>query len=70
MCGTERYILKARLSNAIDCMSRLGYEPVLPRYNWAYRIVDNDRDLRPNYCLSLTPRNGKGGASLGRWRLE
>ncbi|MBN8462456.1 MAG: hypothetical protein J0M01_06525 [Dechloromonas sp.] len=70
LCKHERYILKRNLSRAIACMSANGYEATLPRYKSAYRIIDNDRQLSGSFCLSLTPRSGKGGVSLGGARWE
>lgn len=52
------------------CMSRKGYTPALPRYKQGLRIIENGREINGNFCLSLTPRNQKGGVSLGKYRFE
>lgn len=70
LCKTERYIPKSQLSRIIRCMSGRSYEVTLPRYKSAFRIIENDRGLSPNFCLTMTPRNGKEGVSLGGWRFE
>lgn len=69
-CKTEAFILKRNLPRVIACMSTNGYEAILPRYKSAYRIIDDERKLSKDYCLSMTPRSGKGGVSLGGARLE
>ena len=70
ICKHEAYILKKNLSRVMNCMSTNGYEAALPRYKSAYRIIENDRQLGRDFCLSLTPRSGKGGVSLGGARWE
>ena len=69
-CKHEAFILKRNLSRVIACLSTNGYEAILPRYKSAYRIIDDERKLSKDYCLSMTPRSGKGGVSLGGARLE
>lgn len=69
-CKTYAFILKRNLSRAMACMSANGYDAILPRDKSAYRIIDDDRKLSQNFCLSMTPRSGKGGVSLGGARLE
>jgi hypothetical protein len=70
VCSQERYILKQRVSQVLRCMSFHGYEATPPRYKSAYRIIEERRGPSPNFCLTLTPKNGKGGISLGGWRFE
>lgn len=70
LCESEAYIVKDTLPNVVKCMRRRGFEPALPRNRVAYRLVDNERTLPSNYCLTLSPKNKKGGISLFQWRLE
>lgn len=70
VCSQERYILKHKVSQVIQCMSHHGYEATLPRYKLAYRIIEERRGPSPNFCLALTPKNGKGGISIGGRRFE
>jgi len=70
ICQNEPYIFKDRLAAAVKCMSRNGFEATPPRYKHGFRIVDGLRPPESLFCTSLTPRNKKGGVSLGDWRLE
>lgn len=66
----DYYIYKSKLSAVVACMSRKGFDATPPRYKHGFRIIDGLSPPDPLFCTSLTPRNKKGGVSLGDSRLE
>jgi hypothetical protein len=70
ICWIQNYIVKDTLPNVIKCMRRRGFEPALPKNKSGYRLIDNERTLSKLYCLTLSPKNKKGGISLFQWRVE
>ncbi len=69
-CQAEPYILKSQQASVVKCMSGHDFEPTLPRQGTAFRIIPDQDKVHPHFCLSLTPRNGKGGVSLFQTRWE
>ncbi|MEO5669860.1 MAG: hypothetical protein ABIR26_04125 [Ramlibacter sp.] len=67
---SEFFVEKAKLPATIRCLSSWGFEPTIPDQGGGFRIVDDVRALPPNFCLYLTPRNGKGGVTFNGWRWE
>lgn len=70
ICEGQSYIVKDTLPNVIKCMRRRGFEPALPRNKAAIRLIDDEKTLSNTYCLTLSPKNKRGGISLFQWRLE
>ncbi len=68
-CKTYGYIPRRSLPSFVNCMARNGYELTLPRYKLGFRVVDDPPPDR-NFCMVLTPRNQKGGVSLGNARTN
>lgn len=69
-CSGIRYILSDRLPKVTQCMTGFGYEPIIPRLGNDFRIIKDPAKLPRLFCLYYSPKSGKGGVSLGGWRLE
>lgn len=70
ICGSTYYVEKYDIAKVMRCMSSHGYRAVPPRYKSSFRIIESKTPPNSNFCLYLTPKNGKGGVSLGGRRLE
>jgi hypothetical protein len=70
LCSYQGYIPKRILQDFVKCMSSYGYQVALPRWKLGIPVVDDRRDFDPLFCMYLTPRNSKGGVSLGNRRVE
>lgn len=70
ICEIFPYVFRNELSEVSSCMAERGYTPSLPRYKQGVRIFEEHAAVPKLFCLTLSPKNQRGGISLGSSRIE
>lgn len=57
LCGAKGYIWRSRLQAFTSCMTKKGYQLMLPRDTWAVQIMEDAKEFNPLFCLTMHRKN-------------